>query len=352
MFVSMRWLARHVSLDDITPEQLCNDLTLSTAEVEGLERFAPQLHDVVVGNVVEKNAHPDAEKLSVCQVDVGEEDALTIVCGAPNVEAGQKVAVACIGTTLPFDFKIKKSKIRGVESRGMICSVRELDLGEEHDGIWVLPEDAGVGAPVATALGIDDWIIEIDNKSLTHRPDLWGHRGIAREIAAIYERELLPIDTALPKLGSEAATPVSIETAGCQRYIALQIDGVSKSTTQQSPDWLRWLLLAVGQRPIDLLVDLSNFVMLDLGQPNHVFDRRQLDSENAKADAGHHGIVVRDARDEETIVTLDGEERKLRSTDLLICARGHPRGAGRHHGRRTLEGGGRNRFAPARGRDL
>ncbi|HIF95067.1 MAG TPA: phenylalanine--tRNA ligase subunit beta [Myxococcales bacterium] len=320
MFVSMRWLARHVSLDGITPEQLCNDLTLSTAEVEGLERFAPQLHDVVVGNVVEKNAHPDAEKLSICRVDVGEQDALTIVCGAPNVESGQKVAVACIGTTLPFDFKIKKSKIRGVESRGMICSVRELDLGEEHDGIWVLPENASVGAPVAEALGIDDWIIEIDNKSLTHRPDLWGHRGIAREIAAIYERELLPIDTALPKCGSAVATPVSIETKGCPRYIALQIDGVSKSTTQESPDWLRWLLLAVGQRPIDLLVDLSNFVMLDLGQPNHVFDRRQLNSESAKADAIDRSIVVRNARDEEIIITLDGEERKLRSTDLLICA--------------------------------
>ena len=139
MFISMRWLARHVNLDGITPEQLSNDLTLSTAEVEGLERFAPQLHDVVVGHVVDRDAHPDAEKLSLCRVDVGEEAQLTIVCGASNVAAGQKVAVACVGTTLPGDFKIKKSKIRGVESFGMICSVRELDLGEEHDGIWVLP---------------------------------------------------------------------------------------------------------------------------------------------------------------------------------------------------------------------
>jgi phenylalanyl-tRNA synthetase beta chain len=324
MLVSMRWLARHVCLDDITPEQLCNDLTLSTAEVEGLERFAPQLHDVVVGHVIEKSPHPDAEKLSICRVDVGEEESLTIVCGAANVDAGQKVAVACIGTTLPFDFKIKKSKIRGVESRGMICSVRELDLGEGHDGIWVLPEDARVGAPVAEALDIDDWIIEIDNKSLTHRPDLWGHRGVAREIAAIYERELLPIDTALPKLGGEPATPVSIETKGCSRYLALQINGVSKSTTQESPAWLRWLLLAVGQRPIDLLVDLSNFVMLDLGQPNHVFDRRELESLSARGEASHQGIVIRNARDEETIVTLDSEERKLRSTDLLICAGNTP----------------------------
>jgi phenylalanyl-tRNA synthetase beta chain len=312
MFVSMRWLARHVSLDGITPEQLCDDLTLSTAEVEGLERFAPQLHDVVVGLVIKKNAHHDAEKLSVCLVEVGEEEPLTIVCGAPNVASGQKVAVACVGTTLPFDFKIKKSKIRGVESRGMICSIRELDLGEEHDGIWVLPEDARVGAPVADALDVDDWIIEIDNKSLTHRPDLWGHRGIAREIAAIYERELLPLDTRLPKMGSATPYPVSIESPGCSRYIALAIDGVSKCP---SPDWLRWLLLAVGQRPIDLLVDLSNFVMLDLGQPNHVFDRQRL---------GAQGIVVRDAKLGETIITLDGEERDLDPADLLICAGEEP----------------------------
>ena len=312
MFVSMRWLARHVRLDGITPEQLCDDLTLSTAEVEGLERFAPQLHDVVVGLVIKKNAHPDAEKLSVCLVEVGEEEPLTIVCGAPNVAAGQKVAVACIGTILPGDFKIKKSKIRGVESRGMICSVRELELGDEHDGIWVLPEDARVGAPVADALDVDDWIIEIDNKSLTHRPDLWGHRGIAREIAAIYERELLPIDMTLPETGKAMPYPVTIETEGCSRYIALPIDGVTKSP---SPDWLRWLLLAVGQRPIDLLVDLSNFVMLDLGQPNHVFDRERL---------GPGGIVVRDASEGESIVTLDGEERSLCSSDLLICAGDEP----------------------------
>ena len=312
MFVSMRWLAKHVSLDGITPEQLCDDLTLSTAEVEGLERFAPQLHDVVVGHVLEKNAHPDAEKLSICTVDVGNEEALSIVCGAPNVEAGHRVAIACVGTTLPFDFKIKKSKIRGVESFGMICSIRELDLGDEHDGIWVLPEGAKTGATVADALDIDDWIIEIDNKSLTHRPDLWGHRGIAREIAAIYERELLPLDSTLPSTGKAAPYPVTIESAGCSRYVALAIDGVTK---RPSPDWLTWALLSVGQRPIDLIVDLSNYVMLDLGQPNHVFDRERL---------GEQGINVRDASVGESIVTLDGEERALTTADVLICAGDEP----------------------------
>lgn len=319
MFVSMRWLARHVNLDGIAPERLCDDLTLSTAEVEGLERFAPQLHDVVVGLVETREKHPDAEKLSVCQVSLGADSAgdapLTIVCGAPNVAAGQKVAVARVGTRLPGDFKIKKSKIRGIESQGMICSVRELEIGEEHDGIWVLPEEATPGVSVAEALGIDDWILEIDNKSLTHRPDLWGHRGIAREIAAIYERPLLPLrppQSAQPKQGNAKPYPITIESEACRRYVGVPIDGVIQ---EPSPDWLRWLLLAVGQRPIDLLVDLSNFVMLDLGQPNHVFDRKGL---------GKDGIVVRNAHDTETIETLDGEERNLQTSDLLICAADRP----------------------------
>ncbi len=318
MWVSMRWLERHVDLTGITPERLCEDLTLSTAEVEGLERFAPILDEVVVGRVISREKHPDAEKLSLCRVEVGEEAPLSIVCGAPNVATGQKVAVARIGTTLPGDFRIKKSKIRGVESQGMICSVRELDLGEEHDGIWVLPENAEVGLPVSRALGIEDWIIEIDNKSLTHRPDLWGHRGIAREIAAIYERPLNPLDTTLPEITPDSPRrdpwPVSIETKGCSRYVALPIDGVRPGP---SPDWLRWLLLAVGQRPIDLLVDLSNFVMLDLGQPNHVFDRNLLERSGRR-------IVVRNAREGETLETLDGETRTLQPSDLLICAGDEP----------------------------
>jgi phenylalanyl-tRNA synthetase beta chain len=325
MFVSMRWLERHVDLEGITPEQLCDDLTLSTAEVEGLERFAPQLADVVVGRVGSRAAHPDAEKLSVCSVEIGAGAPLTVVCGAPNVAEGQHVAVARIGTTLPGDFKIKKSKIRGVASEGMICSVRELDLGDEHDGIWVLPESARVGASVAEALGIDDWIIEIDNKSLTHRPDLWGHRGIAREVAAIYQRTLRPLDVSIPATGSGAPYPVEIESDACVRYIALPIDGVRPGP---SPDWLRWKLLAVGQRPIDLLVDLSNFVMLDLGQPNHVFDRNRLaaytHADTPSAGARLRGIVVRNARAGESIETLDGEARMLGSDDLLICAGDEP----------------------------
>jgi phenylalanyl-tRNA synthetase beta chain len=217
MLISMRWLARHVDLAGIAPEDLARDLTLSTAEVEGVSAFAPHLMTVKVGHVATREPHPDADKLSLCTVDVGGAETLQIVCGAPNVRAGLKVAVAEVGTLLPGDFKIKKSKIRGVESVGMICSLRELELGDEHDGIWELPEDAGVGRPVAEALGLVDHVLEIDNKSLTHRPDLWGHRGLAREVAAIYGRELLPLDLALPATGSGAPVPVRIASEACSR---------------------------------------------------------------------------------------------------------------------------------------
>ena len=306
MHISYRWLARHVDLTGIDPKQLVAELTLSTAEVEGLEPFMPHMRDVTVGYVVKRDKHPDADKLSVCMVDVGQSGLLQIVCGANNVAAGQKVAVATAGTTLPGDFKIKKSKIRGQESNGMICSERELGLGDEHDGIWVLPEDVKIGTNVAEALEFDDWVFEIDNKSITHRPDLWGHRGIAAEIAAIFKCPLRPLD--LPPIATGAGFPVRIESDACSRYIALSLDGAKP---QKSPLWLKKLLLAVGQRPIDLLVDISNFVMLDLGQPNHTFDRKALSPE---------GIVVRNARANERMTTLDGTERKLEPSDLLICS--------------------------------
>ncbi len=314
MKISYRWLARHIDLSGLSAEQVAADLTLSTCEVESVERFAPCLSDVTVGHVLTREKHPDADKLSVCSVDIGQGAPLQIVCGAPNVRAGLKVAVATVGTSLAPDFKIKKSKIRGVESCGMICSERELGLGEDHEGIWELDGAAALGQPVAAALDLADFVIEIDNKSLTHRPDLWGHRGFARELSAIYQRPLKPLDTSLPPAGALAPFPVRIESKACARFMALCLEGAANG---KSPLWLRTLLLAVGQRPIDVLVDVSNFVMLDLAQPNHLFDRRRLSSE---------GIVVRDARAGERLTTLDGIERKLEPADLLICAGPKPIG--------------------------
>lgn len=312
MLISVRWLERHVDLSGLTPEEIANALTIHTAEVEGLEPFAPALDDVIVGHVVEREKHPDADKLSVCRVDVGDDEPLQIVCGAPNVRQGLFVAVGRVGTVLPGDLKLKKAKIRGVESRGMICSERELGMGEEHDGIWELPGSPKVGSPVGKALSMTDWVIEIDNKSLTHRPDLWGHRGIAGELAAIFGRELKALDTSPMPTGGGAPYPVRVESASCPRYLGLPIDGVKNG---RSPEWLRHLLLAVGQRPLDLLVDVSNFVMLDLGQPNHLFDRKRLAAS---------GIVVRDATPGETMATLDGIERTFTGEDMLICSGEEP----------------------------
>ena len=317
MLISYRWLERHVDLSGLTPQDVVEDLTIHTAEVEGLERFAPWLDDVVVGHVAESGRHPDADRLSLNLVDCGGGAMLQIVCGAPNVGQGQKVAVARAGTHLPTGpdgelVKLKKGKIRGYESQGMICSVRELQLGDDHSGIWVLDTDAALGTPVSQALGLEDWIIEIDNKSLTHRPDLWGHRGIAGEIAAIRGRGLRPLDLTPAPISGTDVYPVRVDTAGCFRYLGLPIDGLRNGP---APAWLRHLLLAVGQRPIDLLVDVSNFVMLDLGQPNHLFDRDRLSSE---------GIVVRNAKAGEKMATLDEVERTFTADDMLICGGDEP----------------------------
>lgn len=313
MKISMRWLGRYVDLSDKTPNQILLDLTMSTAEVEGIEEFGAGIDDVVVGHVLTREKHPDADKLSVTTVDVGDGEPKQIVCGAPNVAAGMKVAVVQPGGTLPGGVKIKKTKIRGVESLGMICSERELGLSDAHEGILALPEDATVGQRFVDAFPVRDHVLEIDNKSINHRPDLWGHYGIARELAAIYARPLRPNCTPITFPSEGATLGVQIDaTDTCPRYVGLVLDGV---VAGRSPDWLRWQLFAVGQRPIDLLVDLTNFVMFDLGQPMHAFDL---------ADLGDGPVGVRNAREGETIRTLDGADRKLGTSDLLITSGDRP----------------------------
>jgi phenylalanyl-tRNA synthetase beta chain len=319
MKLSHRWLSRHVDLTGIEPTQILADLTMSTAEIEGLERFGDGLEPLVVGHVRKREKHPDADKLSVCTVDLGAAGGVVqIVCGAPNVDAGQRVVVIQPGDTLPATggkgaLKIKVGKIRGVESHGMICSESELGLSDEADGIFVLPSDAEIGARFVDVCAVQDWVFEIDNKSVNHRPDLWGHYGFARELAAIYGRELRPVGVpqALPEAG-DAVDVVIEDRAACPRYCGLRVDGVDSGP---SPNELRWMLQAVDQRAINLPVDLTNFVMLDLGQPMHAFDARHV---------GERPIRVRRAKDGERITTLDGQERALNSADLLICAGDEP----------------------------
>ena len=319
MKLSLRWLSRHVDLSGIDPKQVLADLTMSTAEIEDLVQFGAGLEPLVVGHVRKREKHPDADKLSVCQVDLGKSGGVVqIVCGAPNVDAGQRVVVIKPGDTLPASggkgaLKIKVGKIRGVESHGMICSESELGLSDEADGIFVLPADTEIGARFVDVCAVQDWVFEIDNKSVNHRPDLWGHYGFARELAAIYGRELRPVCEPVELPADGERVEVVIEDAeACPRYCGLRIDGVQSGA---SPNELRWMLQAVGQRAINLPVDLTNFVMLDLGQPMHAFDARHV---------GDRAIKVRRARDGEKMTTLDGQERSLVATDLLICAGDEP----------------------------
>lgn len=311
MLISLNWLGRHIDLSGLDARRIASDLTLSTAEVEGVEEFLPHARSIVVGRVLARAPHPKADRLSLCRVDVGGPEPLPIVCGAANVAEGQVVPVALPGTSLPGIGKLEKAKIRGEVSFGMICSEQEVGLAEESAGIWVLPPELRPGQSLAAALGIGDSVIDIDNKSLTHRPDLWGHRGIARELSAIYRRPLRPLDAGWPALGNQPAVPVSVESPACLRYLALPIDGVA---ALPSPLWLVLLLRAVGQRSLGQLVDISNFVMLDLGQPNHVFDRAEL---------GSDGISVRKARQGERFTTLAGASLTLSEEDLLIASRGN-----------------------------
>lgn len=318
MKLSLRWLQRHVDLSGLEPRQILADLTMSTAEIEGLQQFGEGLECLVVGHVVACDKHPDADKLSVCQVHLGKGKPVQIVCGAPNVRKGQKVAVIQPGDTLPARgakgaLKIKVAKVRGVESHGMLCSEQELALSDGHDGILVLPEHLDAGTRLVDVLPIQDWIFEIDNKSINHRPDLWGHRGFARELAAIYGRELQLLQTppAYPSSGAKVEATIQ-DLDACPRYCGLVLDGV---TAGPSPYELKLLLQAVGQRPINLPVDLTNFVMLDLGQPLHAFDRRFLHDRD---------IVVRFAKAGEKLKTLDEVARKLCEHDLLICAGDEP----------------------------
>ncbi|HET6163859.1 MAG TPA: phenylalanine--tRNA ligase subunit beta [Planctomycetota bacterium] len=310
MKLSLKWLGEHVDLAGVAPDDVARELTMKTALIEDVVRHGAGLEQVRVGLVVHREKHPNADRLSFCKVDAGS-GVVEVVCGAPNVAQGQKICYAPVGCTLPNGLTLEARKIRGVLSHGMICSNAEMKLGEDHDGIRVLPEDAPVGRPIAEVLGLDDAILDIDNKSITHRPDLWGHYGFARELAAIFGRTLkaLPVDAGLKRAAPGPGTfPIALEdAAGCPLYLALQVE---YETLPASPDWLARRLEAVGMRPISLLVDLSNYVMLETGQPTHPFDADRLEGGR---------IVVRRATPGEKLATLDGVARTLTAEDVVIA---------------------------------
>ena len=317
MKLSLNWIKDYVKLpDDMDLTRLAYDLTMSTVEVEGAESLAERFEKIIVGEIKEVLPHPNADKLRVCRVDIGEGEIKDIVCGGSNLEAGMKVVVACPGAMVRWHgegepVEIKNAKLRGVESFGMICASVEVGLAdlfpaaEEHEIMDVTNFDAPAGTPVAKAFGLDDIILEIDNKSMTNRPDLWGHYGIARELAALYDLPLVEFEKYEPK--TEEVYDVRIDdTERCPRYIGARVEGLS---VKPSPFEMQSRIWRVGMRPINALVDVTNYVMLATGQPTHVFDSNHI--------IDH--IEVRRAKDGEKLQLLNDKELELNGDDLVIA---------------------------------
>lgn len=310
MYISLDWIKEFITLPKkATMEDISEVLTSHTVEVEGAVSQGAAFEKVVVGKVLSVAKHPNADRLRVAQVDVKHEE-LTIVCGAPNLEKGQLVAVSLVGAKLPNGLEIKESEIRGQKSSGMICAEDELGLGESHEGIMVLEKRAKVGQSFAEYLGLDDTVLEIDNKSLSNRGDLWGQYGLARELGALYGAPLKPYlkeDVFLP--GSESGLPeleIKVEEKKlCSRYMAVRVDNVE---VKPSNPLIRKRLLAMGLKPINNIVDITNYVMWELGQPMHAFDAAKVEN-----------IVVRSARKGEEMVALDGKAKQLDPSMLVIA---------------------------------
>lgn len=324
MKVSLKWLSEYVEVPaDL--KAFCDRLDLTGTGVEGVEVAGQTFDKVVVGQIVEKKAHPDSDHMWVCQVSVGENnlgqdgkpEPLQIVCGAQNFNEGDKIPVALVGAEFG-DFKIKKSKLRGVVSNGMNCSERELGLGSDHDGIMILPENAPVGMAFADYMQFTDRILDLE--ITPNRPDCLSMKGMAREVGAMYERDFTdPLDDPIFNLGENQdlePTAESVEVtisdpARCDRYTARVIENVKVGS---SPDWLAQRVTAAGARSINNIVDATNYILFLLGQPLHAFDYDKLANKDGKVH-----IIVRPAEDGERFTTLDGEERTL-TPDMSVIA--------------------------------
>ena len=318
MNISYKWLKEYVDFD-LTPQQVCDALTSEGLEVDALEEVQSirgGLKGLYVGKVLTCEMHPNSDHLHVTTVDLGKGEPQQIVCGAPNVAAGQKVIVADLGCVLydgDKEFVIKKSKLRGVESNGMICAEDEIGVGTSHEGIIVLPEDAPVGQPAAEYYNLEsDWLIEIDITA--NRADALSHYGVARDLYAWLrangkETNLhRPSNDAFSVDNHDLPIDVTIEnTDACKRYACVSI---TNCEVKESPDWLKNKLSVVGLRPINNIVDITNYIMMAYGQPLHCFDADMV--------TGHH-IIVKDQNEGKKFVTLDGEEHTLGEHDLAIC---------------------------------
>ena len=305
MKFSELWLREWVN-PAIDSEALSGQITMAGLEVDGVEQVAGRFTGVVVGEVMECGQHPNADKLRVTKVNVGGDRLLDIVCGAPNCRQGLKVAVATVGAVLPGDFKIKAAKLRGEPSEGMLCSFSELGISDDHNGIIELPADAPIGTDLRDYLKLDDNTIEI---SVTpNRADCLGIIGVARDVAVLNQAPLVEPDIAPVTATVNDTLPIVVEAAdACPRYLGRVVKGINVSAP--TPLWMKEKLRRCGIRSIDAVVDVTNYVLLELGQPMHAFDLNRIDG----------GIVVRMAKEGETLVLLDGNEAKL-SADTLVIA--------------------------------
>mgnify|MGYP000407686055 CR=1 FL=1 len=314
MRISYEWLKSMVDVPE-DPAELVAEFTRTGTEVEAVEKVGANLEHVVTAQVVSKKPHPDSDHMWLCQVSVGDKNVdadgnpvpLQIVCGAQNFNEGDHIVCAMIGAVLPGDFKIKKSKLRGVESCGMNCSARELGLGSDHEGIMILPEDAPVGMDFTDYLGMSDTVI--DCEITPNRPDCLSMTGMAVEVAAILDEDThVELPSVKAEKGPDAADLVDVtidDPELCPRYTARVVRNVKIGP---SPRWMRERLRASGVRPINNIVDITNYVMLEIGQPMHAYDLDKLEGP----------IVVRRANEGEKLTTLDGKEHDLSVEDLLI----------------------------------
>lgn len=319
MKVSLNWVKEYIDIPvDLTNSQIAYDLTMRTVEVEDVVDTAEKFHDIVVGKITAVNAHPNADKLRVCMVDIGEAEDVQIVCGGSNLYEGEKVVVSKPGAEVYWHgenelMKIKDTKMRGVTSYGMICGAEEVYLEDLYptDDPTVIVDlgdiDEIPGQNIADVIGMNDTVLEIDNKSLTNRPDLWGHYGIARELAAIYKLPLKSLDEFVVPEGLKDYDVEIDCTEKCYRYACLEVRNLS---IKESPLWMKTAIINGGMRPINAIVDITNYIMLSVGQPTHAFDRTHVTGGK---------IIVRNAKSDEKLELLDGENIELTPEDLVIC---------------------------------
>ncbi|MED4691490.1 phenylalanine--tRNA ligase subunit beta [Peribacillus frigoritolerans] len=319
MFVSYKWLQDYVDLSGINATELADKITKSGIEVEGVEKKSEGLKGVVIGHVLEREQHPNADKLNKCQVDIGAENPVQIICGAPNVDKGQKVAVATVGAVLPGNFKIKKAKLRGEESHGMICSLQELGFESKlvskdyATGIFVFPNDVEVGKDALEELGLSDEVLEL---GLTpNRSDALSMLGVAYEVGAILGREVKWPVVEKEEAAEKATDYISVKVEAKEDNPIYMAKIIKDVKVGPSPLWMQTRLMSAGIRPHNNVVDITNYILLEYGQPLHAFDYDRFGSKE---------IVIRRAKDAEKIVTLDEAERTLTPDHLVITNGSEP----------------------------